>query len=303
MNAIETASLAKLFPGGHGVHALDLTVPAGAIYGFLGPNGAGKTTTIRLLLSLLRPDAGTVRIFGEPLTAHRRGALAHVGALVESPSLYGHLSGRENVEVTRRLVAAPQGRVDAALRLVDLVGDADRLVRTYSLGMRQRLALALALLAEPRLLILDEPANGLDPAGILELRSLLRRLVAEQGITVFVSSHLLAEVEQIATHLGVIDRGRLLFQGTVEQLRRRAPARLLVGCDDVARALEVLRAAGERATVDLGGTVVVALAERSGAEINRLLVEHGVGVGRLALDEASLESLFLALTRGEALAA
>ena len=172
-------------------------------------------------------------IFGEPLTAHRRGALADVGALVESPSLYGHLTGRENLEVTRRLVAAPQGRVDAALRLVDLAADADRLVRTYSLGMRQRLALALALLGEPRLLILDEPSNGLDPAGILDLRSLLRRLVAERGITVFVSSHLLAEVEQIASHLGVIDRGRLLFEGTVEQLRRRAPARLRIGCDDV----------------------------------------------------------------------
>ena len=303
MNAIETTQLSKRFPGGHGVHELDLAVPAGAIYGFLGPNGAGKTTTIRLLLSLLRPDGGTVRIFGEPLAMHRRGALADVGALVESPSLYSHLTGRENLEVTRRLTGAAERRVDDVLRIVELLDDADRLVRTYSLGMRQRLALGLALLGEPRLLILDEPSNGLDPAGILELRSLLRRLVAEQGITVFISSHLLAEVEQIATHLGVIDHGRLLFEGTVEQLRRRAPARLVIDCDDVAGAVEVLRAAGERATADGNGTVVVALAERSGAEINRMLVERGIGIGRLVPEEASLESLFLTLTRGEASAA
>ena len=300
MQAIETLGLGKRFPGGHGVHALDLAVPPGSIYGFLGPNGAGKTTTIRLLLSLLRPSEGTIRIFGEPLAAGRRRALAQVGALVESPSLYGHLTGRENLEVTRRLIAAPGERVEAVLRLVELAGDADRLVRTYSLGMRQRLALALALLGEPRLLILDEPTNGLDPAGIQDFRALLRRLAAEGGITVFLSSHLLSEIEQTASHLGVLDAGRLLFQGTLPELRRRAPPRLVVGCDDPARALEVLQAAGEAVRSDGDGHLVVALRERTGAEINRLLVERGLAVSRLAPDDASLESLFLALTRGEA---
>ena len=297
MNAIETARLSKRFPGGYGVHELDLAVPAGSIYGFLGPNGAGKTTTIRLLLSLLKPDAGTIRFFGEPLD---RGALSNVGALVETPSLYGHLTGRENLEVTRRLIAAAERRVDDVLRLAELEDAANRLVRNYSLGMRQRLALALALLGEPRILILDEPTNGLDPAGIQELRALLRRLTAEHGITVFLSSHLLAEIEQIASHLGVLDSGRLLFQGTLDELRRRAPPRLVIGCDDTGRARQELQTAGETVIPGSNGHLVVALQERTSAQINRLLVERGIGVGKLAPDDASLESLFLALTRGEA---
>jgi lantibiotic transport system ATP-binding protein len=197
------------------------------------------------------------------------------------------------------LLAAPAARIDALLGLVELAADADRLVRTYSLGMRQRLALALALLGEPRLLVLDEPTNGLDPAGIQDFRALLRRLTGEQGITVFVSSHLLGEVEQIATHLGVVDAGRLLFQGTLAELRRRAPPRLLVGCDDAARAIRELAALGETVAAEANGGLVVALRERTSAEINRMLVERGVGVDRLAIEEASLESLFLALTRRE----
>ena len=300
MHAIETLRLSKRFPGGYGVHDLDLVVPPASIFGFLGPNGAGKTTTIRLLLSLLVPSGGTIRIFGEDLNARRRGALAHVGALVESPSLYGHLSGRENLEVTRRLIAAAEGRVGAVLGLVELSADAGRLVRTYSLGMRQRLALALALLGEPRLLILDEPTNGLDPAGIQEFRALLRRLTSDRGITIFLSSHLLAEIDQIASHVAVLDAGRLLFQGTLGELRQRAPPRLVIGCDDPARATAALQAAGERVTAGGDGQLVVALGGRTSAEINRLLVDRGFGVARLAVDEASLESLFLALTRGEA---
>lgn len=300
MHAIETLGLSKRFPGGYGVHGLDLAVPPGSIYGFLGPNGAGKTTTIRLLLSLLKPDAGTIGIFGEPLTTKSRGALSNVGALVESPSLYGHLTGRENLEVTRRLIAVAEQRVEAVLHLVELEDASDRLVRNYSLGMRQRLALALALLGEPRILILDEPTNGLDPAGIQEFRALLRQLTSGHGITVFLSSHLLAEIEQIASHLGVLDSGRLLFQGTLEELRRRAPPRLVIGCDDPARAEQELQTAGETVTPNGDGQLVVALRERTSAQINRLLVERGIGIAKLAPDDASLESLFLALTRGEA---
>jgi ABC-2 type transport system ATP-binding protein len=202
--------------------------------------------------------------------------------------------------VTRRLIGTPRGRIDAVLATVEMAADAGRLVRTYSLGMRQRLALALALLAEPRLLILDEPTNGLDPAGIQELRALLRRLVAEQGITVFLSSHLLAEIEQTATHLGVLDRGRLLFQGTLDELRRRAPPRLVIACDDPPAALRHLAAAGETAVHDADGRLVVALGERQPAAVNRLLVERGIGVSRLQPADASLENLFLALTRGAA---
>jgi ABC-type multidrug transport system ATPase subunit len=302
--AIETRGLARRFPGGHGVFDLDLAVPEGSVYGFLGPNGAGKTTTIRLLLSLLRPSAGSIRVCGAPVSLRERAALAKVGALVEMPSLYGHLTGRENLEVTRRLIGVDRLRVGSALDQVDLAASADRLVRHYSLGMRQRLALALALLGEPRILILDEPTNGLDPAGIQELRHLLRRLAAERGTTVFLSSHLLAEIEQVSTHLGVLDRGRLIFQGSPAELRRRAPPRLVVDCAEPARAARELGGAGE-AVVSTStdgegghGRVVVALGGRSSAEVNRCLVERGIAVSRLAVEELPLEALFLELTGG-----
>jgi ABC-type multidrug transport system ATPase subunit len=294
--AIRTRGLARRFPGGFGVAGLDLNVPTGAIYGFLGPNGAGKTTTIRLLLSLLRPDAGEIALFGTPLAGGRREALRQVGALVESPSLYGHLSGRDNLEVTRRLLGAPQARVDAALRRVDLLDAAHRRVRDYSLGMRQRLAIALALLGEPRLLVLDEPSNGLDPAGIVDLRALLRGL-ADEGITVFVSSHLLSEVEQIATHVGVLHEGRLRFEGRLEELRGRVRPRLRLRCEPVLRASDLLARAGESVSApDADGSLCIELGERDAAGINRLLVEHGIAVSELSREQRSLESLFFDLT-------
>src|SRR5688572_6354657 len=253
--AIQTRDLTRLFPGGHGVRGLDLSVPAGCIYGFLGPNGAGKTTTIRLLLDLLRPDRGTISLFGQPLDRGHRAALGQVGALVESPSLYGHLTGRENLEVTRRLLGAPRERIDAALERIDLVESAGRRVREYSLGMRQRLAIGLALLGAPRLLVLDEPSNGLDPAGIVDLRRLLRGLAAE-GITVFVSSHLLAEIEQIASHVGVLQAGRLRFEGRLEELRGRVRPRLRLHCEPALRAAELLSRLGERCNIEPDGTLL-----------------------------------------------
>ncbi|MGH8029393.1 MAG: ABC transporter ATP-binding protein [Arenimonas sp.] len=292
--AIATHGLTRQFPGGFGVHELSLAVPQGAVYGFLGPNGAGKTTTIRLLLDLLRPDAGSVSLFGQPLDRHHRDPLRLVGALVESPSLYGHLTGRENLEVTRRLLDAPRSRIDAVLARVDLADSAQRVVRDYSLGMRQRLAIALALLGEPRLLILDEPGNGLDPAGIVDLRTLLRGL-ADDGVTVFVSSHLLAEVDQVATHVGVLQSGRLRFEGSIQELRGRTRPRLLIRCDDLLRASGVLTDAGE-AVSQCGDTLAVTLGARTEAELNRLLVAGGIGVAHLAREHASLESMFFDLT-------
>ena len=297
--AIRTRALTRLFPGGQGVRELDLDVPAGAIYGFLGPNGAGKTTGIRLLLGLLRADAGRVELFGETLD-DRRGALRHLGALVESPSLYRHLSGRDNLEVTRRLLGAPKSRIDAVLQRVDLVADAHRRVREYSLGMRQRLAIALALLGAPRLLVLDEPSNGLDPAGIVDLRGLLRGLAAE-GITVFVSSHLLSEIELVATHVGVLQGGRLRFQGRLEELRGRVRPRLRLRAEPALRAAELLTRSGESVHLDPDGSLLLDRRQREPAEINRLLVEHGVEVSGLAAEQASLESLFFDLTVDAAL--
>jgi ABC-2 type transport system ATP-binding protein len=292
--AIRSRGLTRLFPGGQGVRELDLEVPVGAIYGFLGPNGAGKTTGIRLLLGLLRADAGRIELFGEPLD-DRRLALRRVGALVESPSLYRHLSGRDNLEVTRRLLGVPPARIDAVLARVELVEDAHRRVREYSLGMRQRLAIALALLGEPKLLVLDEPSNGLDPAGIVELRQLLRGLAAE-GITVFVSSHLLSEIELVATHVGVLQAGRLRFQGRLEELRGRVHPRLRLRAEPALRAAELLARSGEAVHLDPDGSLRVELRRRTPAELNRLLVEHDIAVSSLQAEQASLESLFFDLT-------
>ena len=297
--AIRTDALTRLFPAGQGVRGLGLEVPAGSIYGFLGPNGAGKTTSIRLLLGLLRPQEGTIHLFGERLD-DRRAALRQVGALVESPSLYGHLSGRENLEVTRRLLGAPASRIDWALARVDLVGAANRRVREYSLGMRQRLAIALALLGAPRLLVLDEPSNGLDPAGIAELRRLLRGL-ADDGITIFVSSHLLSEVELVATHVGVLHEGRLRFQGRLQELRTRVRPRLLLRCEPVLRAADLLARAGELPHLRPDGGLELELHQRDAAAINRLLVEHEVAVSQLQLQQPSLESLFFDLTLSAAM--
>jgi ABC-type multidrug transport system ATPase subunit len=295
--AIQTRGLTRRFPGGHGVADLDLSVPAGAVFGFLGPNGAGKTTTIRLLLGLLKPQAGDILLHGYPLDARARfarsrPALARVGALVESPSLYPHLTGRQNLEVTRRLLGTPRPRIDAVLEIVGMRDAADRRVRDYSLGMRQRLAIALAMLDSPQLLILDEPANGLDPAGILDMRLLLRRLASEHAMTVFVSSHQLGEVELVASHVGVLREGTLRFQGTIADLRARNAPRVLLRADDPARASQVLATAGEAFDAIDAETLAVALGGRDEAQLNRLLIEHGLQVSHVAREQPSLESLF-----------
>jgi ABC-2 type transport system ATP-binding protein len=294
--AIRTQGLTRVFRGGQGVHQLDLEVPEGAIYGFLGPNGAGKTTTIRLLLGLLQPDAGEVWLFGRRLTRADREALGGMGAMVENPSLYPHLSARDNLEVTRRLIGAPAARIDEILRIVHLEQHAHRRVREYSLGMRQRLGIALALLNRPRLLILDEPTNGLDPAGIAEMRRFIKRMTQELGLSVFLSSHLLTEVEQLATHVGVIHEGRLLFQGTLDDLRERSDEYLEIVCDNSAAACAVLREAGEVPVAVDARTVRLARPVLADHVLNRLLVERGHAVHRLLRQRPSLESSFFALT-------
>src|SRR5688572_4019533 len=241
---IETRGLSRRFGAQVAVNDLNLLVPEAGVYGFLGPNGAGKTTAIRMLLGLIRPDAGEVRLFGQPLMSNRRALMSLVGALVEAPSLYPHLTGRENLEVTRRLLGSPRELIDVALETVRMTRDAGRRVREYSLGMRQRLGLALALLNRPQLLILDEPTNGLDPAGIHEMRDLIRRLPEEFGVTVFLSSHLLSEVEQIASHIGIIHEGNLLFQGPLSELQTRQQTQLIVGVKQIDAAIDCLTKAG-----------------------------------------------------------
>jgi len=297
---IETRGLSRRFGAQVAVDDLNLLVPAAGVYGFLGPNGAGKTTAIRMLLGLIRPDAGEVCLFGQPLRSNHRALMSRVGALVEAPSLYPHLTGRENLEVTRRLLGSPPKLIDVALDTLRLTRDADRRVREYSLGMRQRLGLALALLNKPQLLILDEPTNGLDPAGIHEMRDLIRRLPDEFGVTVFLSSHLLSEVEQIASHIGIIHESKLLFQGTLAALQQRQQTELTIGVTKPDAAVDCLVNAGWTVQRRDGLLTVSAKAAEDAVSINRLLVDHRLDVFHLALSQRSLEDIFLTLTRGQA---
>ena len=290
--AIATHHLTRRFGARVAVDDLDLNVPEHAIYGFLGLNGAGKTTTIRMLLGLIRADSGNVEIFGRPFT---RDVLARIGALVEMPSLYSHLTGRENLEVTRRQVGAPKGSIDRSLGIVGLSADANRLVREYSLGMRQRLGLALALLGSPDLLILDEPTNGLDPAGIHEMRDLLRRMPEEHGVTVFLSSHLLAEVEQTAGFIGIIHEGRMVCQGSLAELHATQKRRLRIGVGEPEKAISFLRMSGFAPHIE---DSVITVETDDAEHINRLLVENGHGVFHLTFEQESLEDIFLTLTGG-----
>lgn len=296
---IETRGLRRRFGAQVAVDDLNLLVPAAGVYGFLGPNGAGKTTAIRMLLGLIRPDAGEVRLFGQPLHSNHRALMSRVGALVEAPSLYPHLTGRENLEVTRRLLGAPRNLIDAALETVRMTRDADRRVREYSLGMRQRLGLGLALLNKPDLLILDEPTNGLDPAGIHEMRDLIKRLPHEFGVTVFLSSHLLSEVEQIAGHIGIIHESKLLFQGTLAELQKKQQTELTVGVTKPDEAIDCLVGAGWTAQRRNGLLSVSAAAPEDAVKVNRLLVDHRFDVFHLALSQQSLEDIFLALTSSQ----
>ena len=296
---IETRGLSRRFGSQVAVDDLNLLVPPAGVYGFLGPNGAGKTTAIRMLLGLIRPDAGEVRLFGQALNSNHRLLMNRVGALVEAPSLYPHLTGRENLEVTRRLTGAPRQWIDRALETIKLTRDANRRVREYSLGMRQRLGLALALLNQPDLLILDEPTNGLDPAGIHEMRDLIRRLPEEFGATVFLSSHLLSEVEQIASHIGIIHESRLLFQGTLAELQEKQQTELSVGVSQPDEAVKCLVSAGWSAERRNGLLTVSAAGAEDAVKVNRLLMDHRLDVFHLSLSQRSLEDIFLTLTNGQ----
>ena len=297
---LNTLSLTRRFGTLTAVDRLDLAVAKGSIYGFLGPNGAGKTTTIRLLLGLIRPHAGEVRLFGQPLAPNRMALLRRVGALVESPSLYPNLTGRENLEVTRRLVGGRKEQVEYALHTVRLEEAAGRRVGGYSSGMKQRLGLALALLHAPELLILDEPTNGLDPAGIHEMRELICRLPAEYGATVFLSSHLLAEVEQVATHIGIIHEGQLRFQGRLEELHAQMQEQVVLHVDQPEKARRFLLGTGWTVQSNGGHRLAVRAGGRSDAAlINAQLVGEGVNVYHLNLEQPTLEDIFLRLTNNE----
>jgi len=293
---VHTAGLGKSFDSGRivAVSGLDLRVNEGEVYGFLGRNGAGKTTTMRMLVGLVRPTAGTATVLGRP--AGHPAALAEIGALIEAPALYPHLSGLDNLRMLARYAGVPRTRVDAVLEEVGLDRRADDRFRTYSLGMKQRLGVAAALLKQPRLLVLDEPTNGLDPAGMADMRTLIRA-IGQGERTVLLSSHLLGEVEHICDRVGVIQHGRLVAEGTMAQLRAASSGTLVVGAQPVDRAVDVLRALPwvRDVTVD-GGLLRVAADPSRAADTNAELVGAGIAVSELRAVERSLEEIFLELT-------
>ena len=296
MLAIETTGLTKRYRDHYAVKDLNLEVPARCVYGFLGPNGAGKTTAMRLLLGLIRPDGGSVSLLGHDLKRDRLAAVRHVGAFVESPALYDHLSGRTNLDLTRRLLGLAVTEVDRVLELVDLCGAADKRAGTYSLGMKQRLALARALLGSPRLLLLDEPTNGLDPDGIIAMRNLIRALPDRIDGTVFMASHLLSEVEQTASIAGVMRNGNLVLQGGVRALLGDASV-VRIELDDPTRGANLVAATGAE-IIEKTDTLLrlrVTCDSMSGcdvAAINRLLVEAGIAVSAIRTEPRTLEQVY-----------
>lgn len=294
---VQTQQLTHRFSGGQPVlQDVNLQVPEGSIYGFLGPNGAGKTTTLRLVLGLLQPQQGSISILGKDLGAHRVEVLRQVGSLIEQPSLYGHLTAKENLQVYQGVYGVPKPRISEVLTLVGLAATGSKKAKQFSLGMKQRLSIAVALLHQPRLLILDEPTNGLDPNGIIETRELVQQLNREAGVTVIVSSHILAEVEKMATHMGIIHGGRLLFQGTLPQLQalKQKQAFVQLQTSNNEAALSLLQSfAAERQN---GHLLVPFTSQEATAGINRLLVQHGIDVYQLQPRTSDLEQLFLELT-------
>lgn len=293
---IETDHLDYSFQQGNKIlDDINLCVPQGSIYGFLGPNGAGKTTTLRLLLGLLRSENTGIRLFGQELRSNRIDILRRTGSLIEQPSLYLHLTGRENLDVFRRAYDCAPGRVEEVLRITDLSDAAHKKTKAYSLGMKQRLAIAVALLHDPELLIMDEPTNGLDPNGMIEIRELIRDLNRHQGKTILVSSHLLAEVEKVATHVGIIHHGKLLFQGTLPDLQnlQRRHSLLEVEVDNLTAAGQIL---ADRFPIlaSNGFTMHIGYSDRDDAAlINHMLVSGGIRVSRLGVVSDDLEKLFL----------
>jgi ABC-type multidrug transport system ATPase subunit len=295
---IDTEGLSFNFGKQTVVKSLSLKVPEGSIYGFLGPNGAGKTTTIKLLLNLLKTQEGSIRIFEKELQSNRIEILSQIGSLIEQPAIYLHLSGKENLLNRALLLQVPEKRVNEMLDLVHLSSAANKKAGQYSLGMKQRLGIALALLSDPKLLILDEPTNGLDPNGIIEVRELLIRLVKQHGKTVFISSHLLGEVERMATHVGIINFGELLFQGSINELQTLNQPQVQIETDNTVDVANFLTRNNFTVTdLDEHHLFVPYTTKQAMGGINTLLNQNGYTVFSINKQQKDLEKLFLAITQ------
>ena len=298
--AIETNHFSKSYGDVQAANDIKLRVEQGEIYGFLGLNGAGKTTTIRALLGMIRPSAGEVKVLGQEIGPHGQGPWAQVGYLVESPSAYPDLTVRENLDIHRRLTGMLSSDVDETMELLGISALADRRTGHLSLGNKQRLSLARAILHKPEVLLLDEPANGLDPAGIIEVRELLRRLVDESGATVFMSSHILAEVAHLADRIGIVHEGRLLEEMDYDELQARSRRYLEVCVDNPDRATGLLMERMGVKTVERTAEDALHIFDRidDAADIARLMVESGIELSRLVEEKEDLESYFIRLTGG-----
>ena len=297
MNIIETHDLCKQYGNALRVAHLDLDVPEGSVYGFLGPNGAGKSTTLKMILGLVRPTAGDIRVLGKKMDGgNRLAVLRQVGSLIESPSYYGHLTGEENLRIVQTLRGVPEKNIREVLQIVRLDGQRGKRVAHYSLGMKQRLGLAAALLGYPKLLILDEPTNGLDPAGIQEMRELICSLPERFGMTVVVSSHLLSEIDQMADHVAIIREGELVFQDTLEALHGRSRHHLALRTTNNAVAKAILQEKSVPCQEEEGYLILPILSDELAGQLTRLLGARNLGVIRLEERQKSLEDIFLELT-------
>lgn len=296
MNVINVKNLTKQIKKNTIINDLSLTIEKGEIYGFLGANGAGKTTTMKMLLGLLQPSAGSIEIFSKPLKGNKNEILANIGSLIEEPSYYDHLTGYENLEIVRRLLNLPKKNIEEVLNIVRLTKQKDKLVKHYSLGMKQRLGIALALVNFPKLLILDEPTNGLDPAGIQEMRELIKSLPRKYGMTVMISSHLLSEIQQMATTVGIIHSGKLLFEGNIHELEEEQGLRIEVG--NIAKAMQIL--AKESLHVycqdQPSSLLLPTLPKNKVSQIVKSLVQADINVYQVSTMKKPLEETFLEMT-------
>ena len=298
MYSIETNNLSHRFSGNVPVlNNICLRVPEGSIYGFLGPNGAGKTTTLRLLLGLLAKQEGDIVVFGKSFAQNRIDILKQVGSMIESPSLYGHLTARENLLLLQKTYRCPVARIGEVLSTVSLQDTGKKKLSRFSLGMKQRLSIAVSLLHNPSLLILDEPTNGLDPYGIIEIRDLLRKLNEEQGVTIVISSHLLAEMEKLVSHAGIISKGNMVFQGTLAELTAKqfSSSSTIIHCNNTAKAAGIIRTMRRDFITGDEKITMPVLSPPEAAMLNKMLVSNDIDVWEIATTRKDLETIFMDL--------
>lgn len=300
MYSIEAVGLSHQFPNGdRALDQVNLRVREGSIYGFLGPNGAGKTTTLRLLLGLLKKQKGEIQMLGKSFDEHRIEILQNIGSLIESPSMYSHLTAVENLTVWQKIYQCPKNRIPEVLKLVGLADTGRKKAGQFSLGMKQRLGIAAALLHNPTLLVLDEPTNGLDPGGIIEMRELLRTLNKNEGITIVISSHLLPEIEKLVTDIGIINKGKMLFEGPLHELMRRQQeaSYLAFETNNNTAALQLIQSHHVEAHLQDEKIILPHLPKPAIARLNQALVQHDIEVYGIATVQNDLESIFINLTQ------